>query len=188
MDGEFPWIYVAMIVIAFVSWIFNRIQEATAGRQRAEETRRRKENGDFDIDEDEDYFEEQEPGPARETPTSGEDAMRKLMEALGGTVVEAPKSPSPEQSRQPPARQSAAVASPPPVPVELVSQRMSAEERAALERIKKRNEIKVVPKKKAKSTLGEMSIADLVRDPDGIRKAILLREILDRPRSERPWE
>ena len=181
MKGEFPWIYAAMIVIAFVSWVFNRIQEATAGKQRAEELRQRKEDGDFDLEE-EDFFEEVESQPVNAPPKSGEDTMRKLMEALGGTVVQAPQAPS----REPvPQRQTA----PPPVPVKSSQARMTAEERAALDRLKKRGGAKPEVTRSRLETKGARStIADLVRDPKGIRDAVVLREVLDRPRSERPWD
>ena len=42
-DGN--WIlYAAMIVIAFVSWVFNRIQEATANRRREKEIEARRQD------------------------------------------------------------------------------------------------------------------------------------------------
>lgn len=39
MDGDFPWIYVAMIFIAFISWVKSRLDEAAKIRQERAEAR-----------------------------------------------------------------------------------------------------------------------------------------------------
>ena len=35
-EADIPWVYVAMIVIAFISWVFRKIQESTAARRMRE--------------------------------------------------------------------------------------------------------------------------------------------------------
>jgi len=191
MEDVGNWLlYAAMIVIAFISWVFNKIQEATAARQRQKEIEeyRRHHGRDPDPEEDDDEtWEEFEKVETSREPTAADDAMRKLVEALGGNAIEPPPPPPPRDVPQPPQEPPPPATQPEVKPAEA---RLTAQEKAALDRVRQREEAvrRKRRRRRSNSTLADMSVSDLVRDPDGIRKAVILREILDKPRAERPWE
>lgn len=192
MDGEFPWIYVAMMVVAFISWVFNRIQEATAARKRNKETQRRRTEspiperrasaGPPPLPRDRDIDSE----PTVEAPVVGE-RLRELMEALGAPPPQTAPEPiertlperAPKKTPEP-----AAKPSQPKAPI------LSAQERAALDRVKKREADPAYDTRKQDDTgVAVAEIRKLVSSPGGLRKAVILREILDPPlalREERP--
>lgn len=189
MDGDIPWHYVALVVIAFISWLFNRIQEATAERRRLHELRRRREE------------QKNAPQPTRRETSSSpppipqgrrpatrhepeekaEEILRDLFEALGGPPQEAPEPvrPRPEQPRERP--------KPPPItrkPVEETPQHptepvLSAAEKAALERVKTgRAGVSGVRRRTADS---QANFRRLLRSSGGLRQAVIVKEILDAP-------
>ena len=114
MNEDFPWLYVAMIVIAFISWILNRIQEFTNARKEAKERKERPEDvrriRERQARTEEAWLPEEEeiqpepriPSPARTDP--GE-ALRELYEALGGPPAE--QAPQRPRTTPPPIRRKA---------------------------------------------------------------------------------
>lgn len=189
MDNEFPWIYVAMIVIAFISWVFNRIQEATAERNRAQELKRR------ELDE------EERPGQPPPLPARGEsrpaaerrvETLQDLIEALGGPPQPVRESPRPSQApastaahaKAPPAPRSKSPATP--------ESRLSPAEREALERIRRSSAATAGPTSligitRARAPEGGASgeVRRLLRSGGGLRQAMVLKELLDKPISMR---
>lgn len=182
MNGEFPWIYVAMVVIAFISWVFNRIQEATAERQRSQELKRRRQE---DAQAPRRATSSAPPPLPRErreeppVPQVGE-RLQELMEALGAGP--------PKTSSQPPpqAPESAPRTSPskttPPATVEEPT--LSADEREALARLQESArtgyEIPVARNRHAKRLAAD-DVRQSLRTPSGLKKAVLLKEVLDTP-------
>ncbi len=182
MNQDVPWLYVAMIAIAFISWIFNRIQEATAERQRARELKRQRESA------------RQEPAsppqrgpdapPPLPTPREEpEDLLKDLFEALGGRPV-APV-PSKRQERPP---EKPVARKPPKAAKSSERVSLSAAERAALERVQAREAARLtpdtVPTVIRRGRSGKQ-LRQLLGSQSGLRQAVVLKEVLDSPVSLR---
>ncbi len=195
-NDNIPWQYVALIIIAFITWLFNRIQEATAERRRLKELKRRRG--------------EQQAAPAHAAPSqtrrspsrpaeqpedSAEDILHDLFEALGGkprTPPPLPREQEPEHRERPRARSAmpTASASPsrrqpePPQPVKAPEERLSAAERAALDRLKQGATPMsgdFVPPKTGRQGGSAQELRRLLRSRGGLRQAVVLKEILDTP-------
>jgi hypothetical protein len=194
MNGEFPWIYVAMLVIAFISWVFNRIQEATAERQRAAELKRRRQ-------EQANQPTAQRQGSPPPLPSRGSSSpqeepaeepgelLKDLMEALGG-----PPRPEPTRQAERPPTSSPARAQRQTRPQvqerekpKVKAPMLSAAERAAFERIEGKNAVAVaLPKvKQRKASAAGADVRRLLGSSRGLRQAVILKEVLDAPLSMR---
>ncbi len=183
-------IVLAALVIAFVNWLFNQLKEAAARKERE----RRIANGEEVEDDEPDfevvYVDQPEAGPAESAGSAGTgtglDALRHYFESLavppGAQAAEAERARQqgagarqPQPSPSHPQQQRAATGRPqaPPPPA------LSAEERRALQRISKaRSSWEVKPDAKKPHPL----IAKL-REPGGAKQAIILAEILGRPKA-----
>ncbi|MCB1231444.1 MAG: hypothetical protein KDN19_14325 [Verrucomicrobiae bacterium] len=194
MDVDVPWHYLALVVIAFVTWLFNRIQEATAERRRVEELKRQREQGAprSRSQSQPSHSSPPPPLPARDrqpSPVSDGDRMLgELLEALGNK----PQTPAPSHRAQqyvPPTQKPAAASQ--SKPKAEPAARLSASERAALERVKS-GRAAVLPSKESASAkrrkhspgLSE-EFRKMLRSPNGLRQAVVMKEILDRPISLR---
>jgi hypothetical protein len=196
MNQDFPWHWVAMVVIAFISWIFSRIQEATAERQRVKELqRRRAENRDTA-----EPAAAPPPLPAQREPGPLDDlrdkSLRELIEALGGAPQPTPEprqtTPPPRPAREKPQTRAAAAAakSPKQTPPAVPAPSLSAAERAALERLQAAPKAgdattSAGSKKGSSSRRANAGLPALLRSPAGLRQAIVLKELLDKPVSLR---
>ena len=158
MDGDFPWQYLALVVIAFLSWLFQKIQEATAERRRAKELRRR---GSL-------------PQPERRTetpvpPIVVADSLRDLMEALGG----APQKPS----------------VPPPLPPRATPKPASKSKKTPAAEAPAQKSVPAPEAEKpvlVSTAFDEVAKApkplrNLLASPSGLRQAMILKEVLDKP-------
>ena len=192
MEGDIPWHYVALVVIAFISWLFNRIQEATAERRRLHELKRRREE------------QKHAPQPTRPEPSSSsspppipqgrrpatrhepeekaEEILRDLFEALGGPPQEAPEpvrprhEPPPERPKPPPITRKPAGESSPQRPAEPL---LSEAEKAALERVKTGRS--GIPGSRRRTADSQANFRRLLRSSGGLRQAVIVKEILDAP-------
>lgn len=200
MNEEFPWTWLAMVAIAFISWVFNRIQEATAERQRARELARRREKaaaeGRPGSGGAAEAPVEPPPLPGRREPRpvldDAEASLRELMEALGGPPAK-PGPPAPEVGRRPAAppprgarreRPLPAAASQPKPPAS--EPELSEAERAALERLRRQpTPSPATPAAVASTRRQAPPVTEWLRRPGGLKQAIVLREILDQPLSLR---
>lgn len=195
MNQDFPWHWVAMVVIGFISWIFSRIQEATAERQRVKELqRRRAENRDTA-----EPAAAPPPLPAQREPGPLDDlrdkSLRELIEALGGAPQPTPEprqtTPPPRPAREKPQTRAAAAAkSPKQTPPAAPAPSLSAAERAALERLQAAPKAgdattSAGSKKGSSSRRANAGLPALLRSPAGLRQAIVLKELLDKPVSLR---
>lgn len=188
MNQDVPWIYVAMIVIAFISWIFNRIQEATAERQRARELRRRREQGNQKSSEP-----TPPPIPGNRQPASTprdepEDILKDLFEALGGRPAAPVPSPSKPDRPRPVEKKTESRKIPGSTPAAQTRQVLSAAERAALERVQAREAAQRNPEvapKVIRRGRSAQPLRKLLKSQIGLRQAVVLKEILDPPVSMR---
>ncbi|MCB1088698.1 MAG: hypothetical protein KDM63_16790 [Verrucomicrobiae bacterium] len=178
MNDNFPWTWAAMLVIAFLSWVFNKIQEATAERRRAEELRRRKgqpeRSGPPSVP----------PSPPRQSAPqpSGQDnresPLRDLIDALGGPPQPVRTPPPLKRESTPPAPQKTT-----PRPAEPAKPKLTKAEQEALARLQSG----AAGKRKTRKNAVENAAAwrQRLRSAEGLRQAIILKELLDKPVSLR---
>ncbi len=169
---EFPF-YGALLVIFFIAWVLRRIQEWFRSKINSGGEAR------------------QDPGdwlPDSQQPNDVEDEFRKLFEALGTDVVRPPKPVErelpPERPKPPPPRKPAVTASAKPPA-------LSASEQRALDAIKA-GEVRPYrrPSEKRRSlhgvSMSNIGLRALLQSNNGLRNAVLLKEVLDEPRALRP--
>ncbi|MDF1862720.1 MAG: hypothetical protein P1U87_21060, partial [Verrucomicrobiales bacterium] len=168
---DVPWLYVAMIFIAFVSWVSNRIKEAAEYRRerkaaRAAASRSRQTSGAPEWDSP--YRDE----PVEETPQTFTDIYREIEKQF--TEAAQPKTSSPpplpeaaqsESSDEPmlgamPELPDGPVKTAPPLTVQKVKRRKSRSDRNS-----------------------SISLVDSLRAGPRLRNAIILREVLDKPKA-----
>lgn len=166
MDNEFPWIYVAMIVIAFISWILNRIQEFTSARKDArahrEPPQTPRQVREAQTPSREPWLpDEESPREPSRRPDPG-DSLRELFEALGGApATPPPPIRRPEKAAAAPPRQPVAIPKPPPIAIP-------------------KPPLKPPAVKKPQSQDAERARL-LLKSRTGLRQAMILKEILDKP-------
>ncbi len=164
-----PWIYVAMVFIAFAHWIFTQFRAAAEKR---EEMRRRR-SGEWEDDEDDFIvFEEAESvrPVERNLPPPLRDEAGDRREA------------GPAERRKP----SPGQVSPPPIPtVDRMRRELDAKRKAAqaLPSVPKHSPILGGSAEKAKRR--GSGLGALLRDRNQVRGAIILKEILDSPKGLR---
>lgn len=172
---DVPWLYVAMIFIAFVSWVSNRIKEAAEYRRerkaaRAAASRSRQTSGAPEWDSP--YRDEPVEDPVEETPQTFTDIYREIekqfTEAAQQKTPTPPPLPEPagtESSDQPmlgamPDLPDGPVQAAPPLTVQKVKRRKSRSDRNS-----------------------SISLVDSLRAGPRLRNAIILREVLDKPKA-----
>ena len=182
MDSDFPWIYVAMVFIAFVSWVRARIQEAAAFRRaRAEqkEAQRKREESAPAPPEFSPYRNDSPP-PAPPEPVveepgqpAAQPTFRELFEMLQGHLPEAEEAvPTP-----PPARvEVSAEARPPALP----SDRTGLTE-AATEMILSSPSIASTSPFGSNRVNRSKYVGRMLKSSANLREAFILKEILDKP-------
>lgn len=184
MNEEFPWFLLAMIIIAFLRWIVLKIQGKSA-------------TDDFD---ERHFADEEKDAPARvfnrSDPTvDPNEEIRKFFEMLGGRqqpeekpkpVKRAPLPPPvPNRPVKPPTRRPVAAAgqpSPYGAAKKAKLAALSPEEQAALKRL---HGLGGDPTHRAKAVAGPVSLQRLIGSRDGLKTAVVLKEILDRPKALR---
>lgn len=191
-NDNIPWQYVALIIIAFITWLFNRIQEATAERRRIKELKRRREEQQATPAHGAADRPIHSPSRPAEPEDSAEDILHDLFEALGGkprTPPPLPRQEEPERPRARSARPSVSASdsrrqSEPPKPVKAPEERLSAAERAALDRVKQgatpvTSDLVAVKSRRRQGSTQEFR--QLLRSQGGLRQAVVMKEILDPP-------
>jgi len=184
---DVPWLYVAMIFIAFVSWVYNQIKEAAAIRREKAEERRRAEHKREKRATSAEYrspYRGNRQGDSAPTPPS----------RGSQTVPEGPKSfrdVFQELERQFQGMDSEAEApTPPPLPSSSGSG-YSAPEPPPQPQLPT-EPIEVSPPLQVQSTRKKRSgrettevLTGVLRDQGRLRTALVLKEVLDRPRALR---
>lgn len=171
---DVPWLYVAMIFIAFVSWVVQRVREASearreriAERKAAERARRTTQAPEYESP----YRSGRTAEPEPEPPRTFREVFQELERQMAG------HEPEPEPTRVPPPlppQPETTTAPPPRVPS--VLPRVSA----APPRPRKRKPRSAARKRETANALGSV-----LRDRGSLRTALVLKEVLDRPRALR---
>ena len=115
------------------------------------------------------------PSPAAPPPLAPDPAaeLKRFLQELAGAPAQPPPPPIPVVRREPE----------PPKPLPKVQKpELSREEKAALERIKQRQQHR--GRRRSGHGAG-LSIHEALRNPDALRNAIVLKEILDEPKALR---
>ena len=165
---DVPWLYVAMIFIAFVSWVWNRIQEAAEyrrARRIEKEQKARARRTTSTAPEFESPYRRQEqsapPEPVESVPKSFREVFAELERQFSEPEVEEPK----------PRR-----ASPPPLPEEAV---------VADQSILSAKPVPVAPPlesvKLSKNRETAKALLKTFRSSKDLRTALVMKEILDKP-------
>ncbi len=152
------WIIIAMIFIAFFRWLFS-------DRRRVDQPM--EEDFEPEIEPQRQPQSAPPPVPARPAQEQADPAaeLRRFLEQMTGQVAQ-PAPPPPVPKQQPPAK-------PAETRVELTQ-----EEKRALERLQRQERLRG----SALSASGPSpSLQALLATPDSLKKAVLLKEILDRP-------
>ncbi|MCP5551314.1 MAG: hypothetical protein H7A53_10540 [Akkermansiaceae bacterium] len=179
MDDDLrPWLYAAMIVIAFISWVFNKFQEATAEKRRAREealhrSRRRAPSSPSSIRDAAPPAQAPPPLPRRSessAPAQPPGSLEELLEAIGGT--RRPTSQPPSRAAATTRRQSVPepIAAKPKAPTRPT---LSQSEKEALDRLRSG---------KTSSTPRGRKGSRLFPDIAAVRRAIIASEVLGKPK------
>lgn len=179
-DGN-VFFYAALVVIAFISWVVGRIREAVQAFRERQDYKDRPVRTDIGPP-----TSTASPPPPPQVPQRdrAREAMRETYRALGIPFPddEAP-APAPPKPKRPPARQNKKV-------VAAGTAQLTADERKALNRLKQRQNANIAGSSGSgetgkSGTSGANVLRRLLRNRNATRQAILLKEILDKPKSLR---
>lgn len=176
-DDARLWFWGAVAIVLFIRWIWNN----------AVASRRRRMGDDLEEPLEEEYedpatyqehYPEQQPHsqgqaappplPQSQQQAQPADELRQFLEQLAGVPQKQTPPPPPVVKRQ-------------PKPEKPKAPELTKEEKDALERLKNRQ--KQQPKKRRRVAGGPLSLRDSLRDPQSLKNAIVLKEILDKPKS-----
>jgi hypothetical protein len=155
------WWWAAVVVILFLRWVWENLTQKKQEEEIDEEYE--------DLEPVDPYA----PPPPQQPQSAGGPGgeLRRFLQELAGGPAEAPPQPPP----------------PPPVaraPVKKAAvPKLSKEEQAALERIKQRKAQAGKRTPKPQPQPGTFSLRDALRNPASLRTAIVLKEILDKPKA-----
>ena len=172
---DIPWLYVAMIFIAFASWVHNRIQEAREYR-RARKIQKEKASRSKRADKTPEFQSPYRAEPASVTDSPEEvDAPKTFREVF--QELERQFSEESEREEVHPSSKKA----PPPLPTEMVTyEPPEIPEEPLLV-----SPPMAGPSRRANSRKTSQSLVKTLRDGGNLKTALILKEVLDRPRALR---
>lgn len=184
-EPDIPWIYVAMMVIYFVAWLFNKIKGARSGEEENEQPERKRTLAEVQENRKR-HLQRQAERETSEGDAS--QALRQLFESIAtGEVAE--ESFLPEAEPEAPVLQAPPVkkaTTPPPLAPTfnktVTKVKLSAAEQKALTDLKSRENSPYQIRKKARS-----HSLKLMTRGRGLKQAVVLKEILDQPRALHPY-
>lgn len=185
-DRGTPLWYAALIVIAFISWVVGKIREA----QEAHRERKRNKDRPIRTDIGPPTSSSSSPPPPISQRDRAKEAMRETYRALGIPFPEdeapAPASTPPPVPGQKPARQ----ARPTGTGKAASGARLTADERKALKNLQQRRNARAASNSGSEGgyntrplSTGAATLRRLLRDRKATQQAILLKEVLDAPKS-----
>lgn len=179
---DIPWFWVAVGVILFLRWVWTQlttrkpppqVEEFEEFEEVVEEPRGQRR--DLEQKPSRGATSAPAPPPLPTQPTAQQDPgeeLRRFLETLAGGPPRAPKPPPPPKKAAP------------ALPVQTVVKApvLTAEEKAALERLKQRQ---ARPRRRREPASAPGSLRGMLHDRKSLQNAILLKEILDKPRAMR---
>ncbi|MCF6314322.1 MAG: hypothetical protein L3J39_17875 [Verrucomicrobiales bacterium] len=178
---DIPWVYIAMMVIYFVAWLLKKIKgdpeqedgkNARPKRSLAEVQANRKKHL-------------QRQAAREEVAEGSSQTLRELFESINGTNLTESFLPEAEvetETAEPVVEER--FAEPPPLPKSQVS--LTPAEERALAKIKSKASTPIATRRPRRPKKTLSSLRSMTRGP-GLRQAVILKEILDSPRSMRPY-
>ena len=178
-DGN-VFFYAALVVIAFISWVVGKVREGMAAMRERKEYKERPVRTDIGPP----TTSSPPPPPKVSQRDRAKDAMRETYRALGIPFPEdeaAAPAPTPQRQPRPAGKETQKIVVP-------ASDRLTADERKALNRLQQRRNASGASNSGSEtgsgsSTPGANALRDLLRNRSATRQAILLKEILDAPKS-----
>ncbi len=174
---DVPWIYVAMIFIAFISWLRGRLQDAAAVRRERAADRKAKERARRTTEpEYESPYSARDRAPEPEVPHT----FTQIFKEIERQINEAEEPPPPPRAE--PQQRSAA---PPPLPSSEPSYQpteipVPVAPSAPMQRRKKKRKVRVSTDSQVDSLTASLS------NGGKLRTALILKEVLDKPRALQP--
>lgn len=169
---DIPWIYVAMIFIAFISWLRGRIQEASETRRQRASERKAKQRARRTAEPayESPYSARREEAVAQNNrePETFRDIFREIERQIN-TVEEEPGPALETQSFEPPPL--------PPPDTQPQEQTDPVSSVTLGSRVKRRR------RKPSESPSQTDSLASILGDRSHLRTALILSEVLDKPRA-----
>lgn len=169
---EFPWIYVAMIFIAFISWLRARIKAAAERRREIAESRRRSSNREAPVAHQSPYRDSPVEAASQDTSESFERMVERM---IGIPITEEEEEPAKAPPPLPPKRK----------PVKEAAKGKLANDAGSFEveepelRIPKKGSF--LGGRPTRSRSASTFIRSL-KSKSQVRNAIILREVLDKPK------
>ena len=177
---DVPWIYVAMIFIAFISWLRGRLQDAAAVRKQRSADRKAKTRSRRTTEpEYESPYSAKNRTPEPEAPQAFTRILRKI-ESQINEAEEPPPPPRAETQQRP--------AAPPPLPSSESSESsyqptefpVPVAPSAPMQRRKKERKFRVSNDSQVDSLTASL------RHRSKLRTSLILKEVLDKPRALQP--
>ncbi len=183
MEDDRIWIYAAMIVIYFIAWVLKRIKGLAGGAEEEDPAEKKRTMAEV-LENREGHLKRQAEKQAKTDDPS--QILRRLFESITDGPEASVESesflpePEPASPKPPPLKKT-----PPPLPkaggkTQSAAESLSPAEKKALANLHSRGHS---PRRKKHRPL---SIRAMTRGR-GLRQAVVLKEILDPPRSLRPY-
>jgi len=178
---DIPWIYVAMIFIAFISWLRGRIQDASAARRERMAERKAQEHARRATEpEYESPYTAKSRTPEPESPQTFTDIIREIERQISE-----PEGPEPVREVEP--APSPQAGGPPPLPSSQPTYQSAAELPVPVTPsplLAKRKKKRTSRKKTELSK--ELTLISALSSGNQLRTALVLKEVLDKPRALQP--
>ena len=175
---DVPWIYVAMIFIAFISWLRGRLQDAAAVRRERAAERKAKERARRTTEpEYESPYSARDRAPEPEAPHT----FTQIFKEIERQINEAEEEPPAPSSAEPQQRS----ASPPPLPSSEPSYQptelpVPVAPTAPMQGRRKKRPVRISTDSPVDSLTASLS------NGGKLRTALILKEVLDKPRALQP--
>lgn len=176
---DIPWIYVAMIFIAFISWLRGRIQDAAAVRRQRAADRKAKSRSRRTTEPE---YESPYSAKNRTSEPEAPQTFTRILKEIESQINETEEPPPQPQPRVEPQQGSAA---PPPLPSSEPSYQpteipVPVTPSAPVQRRKRARKFRVPNNSQVDSLTASLSHGSK------LRTALILKEVLDKPRALQP--
>lgn len=175
-----PWVYVAMIVIYFVAWLLKKIK-GDSEQEDEKNTRLKRSLAEVQANRKR-HLQRQAARDASTDDTS--QTLRELFDSINGDSP--PETFLPEADPKPTAKVVATEKFAEPLPLPKTQASLTPAEKRALANLKSEASAPIINQRSRRQKRTLASLRSMTRG-QGLRQAVILKEILDSPRSMRPY-